>query len=62
MFEFRALKAAVYTTRANWKTMLAVRLFGKRITFRDDYLAAEVKVAVWRGKEYFLSYGKFDPL
>ena|SRR5687768_13465575 len=62
MSEFRAMKAAMNTTRANWKTMLAVRFFGIRITFPDDCLAARVTIAVWRGKEYFLSYKKLDPL
>lgn len=55
---YRAVAAATHTLQANRLTMFLARKFGSRDSFHDSVTRSVVTVAVWDGKEYFLSSKK----
>lgn len=55
---YRAVAAATRTIQANGLTMFFARRFGSRDSFFDSVVGRVVTVAVWDGKEYFLSSKK----
>jgi len=52
---YRSVAAAMRTIKASRLTMWLARVFGSRDSFSDSVTSSVVTVAVWDGKEYFLS-------
>lgn len=55
---YRSFAAVTHTIEANRFTMFFARRFGSRDSFLDLVTRSVVTVAVWDGKEYFLSSKK----
>lgn len=55
---YRSVAAAMRTIKAGRFTMFLARVFGSRDSFSDSVTGNVVTVAVWDGKEYFLSSRK----